>query len=118
MTSLATTHGADFFGVDHHPVQALVSLADYARGCLSAVDREQLVALLEGAARMQPGTTRTIPAAELPALAAQLRTVARSKALRSPRLAATAALLAGAAARAASDSDSWIWTLAPSEEDR
>lgn len=104
---LTTSHGADFFGVDRHALPALTALAPYARAALPAEDpaRWQTIKLLES-----PATVDTVPAADMPALAAALRTVARSRGLRSPRLAATAALLADAAARAATDREPWTLT--------
>ncbi|WP_327167114.1 hypothetical protein [Streptomyces zaomyceticus] len=114
-THVVTSHGADFFGEDRHPVRTLVSLADYARGSLPAAVRARLVDLLEGAGRMEGGTGHTIPAAEVPGLAEQLRTVARARGLRSPRLASAAALLADAAARAAADGEPWTLTIETTE---
>ncbi|MFB7266026.1 hypothetical protein ACFCXH_28355 [Streptomyces nojiriensis] len=110
MSSFVTTsHGADFFGEDRHLVASLASLADYARSCLAADERDQLVQLLTGPATAEVGTEQTIPAADAGRLAIQLRRVARNRYLRSKRLAASAALLADAAARAAADGEPWHW---------
>ncbi|MFE9259151.1 hypothetical protein [Streptomyces sp. NPDC006879] len=108
-TFITTTHGADFFGEDRHPVKALRSLADYARGSLPADDREHVVQLLEGAELTAIGTVQTIPAAVAAKLAGQFRQIARSKFLRSRPLAQAVALLADAAARAAADGEPWEW---------
>ena len=43
---VVTSHGADFFGEDRHPLKALVSLAGYAEGCLPRDERGPLVLLL------------------------------------------------------------------------
>ncbi|MFB8046294.1 hypothetical protein ACFC8F_33920 [Streptomyces hydrogenans] len=116
MTSLVTSHGADFFGADSHAVRTVVSLADYARHVLAPLDRVEVVQLLEGAGQMEAGAVTAIPAAMVPTLATQLRAIARCRAIRSPRLAATAALLADAAERAAADGDDWTLTLQTAED--
>ncbi|MFE5563274.1 hypothetical protein, partial [Streptomyces sp. NPDC056544] len=43
---VVTSHGADFFGEDRHPLKALASLAGYAEGCLPYAERRPLVLLL------------------------------------------------------------------------
>lgn len=108
-TFVTTSHGADFFGEDRHLTKSLTSLADYARGCLSADEREPLVQLLAAQQMTEVGAEQTIPAAEAGRFAGQLRQIARHRYLRSTRLRQAAALLADSAGRAATDGQPWTW---------
>ncbi|WP_327170020.1 hypothetical protein [Streptomyces subrutilus] len=107
MTShIVTSHGADFFGQDHHPCRMLISLARYAQSIIPAADRKSLVQLLTDA---QTGTERIIPAAQAAVLAAQLRQIGRDRFVKAKAEGKTAMLLADAATRAAADGDPWEW---------
>ncbi|WP_331724049.1 hypothetical protein [Streptomyces erythrochromogenes] len=106
---VTTSHGADFFGEDRHLVKSLTSLADYARGCLPADEREPLVQLLAAQQAVEVGTEQAIPAAEAEAFAGQFRRIARHHFLRSTRLRQAAAFLADSAGRAAADGQPWTW---------
>ncbi|MFD6891934.1 hypothetical protein [Streptomyces sp. NPDC059957] len=108
-TFTATSHGADFFGEDRHLTTVLNSLADYARGCLPADEREPLVKLLAAQQLTEVGAEHTIPAADAGRYAGQLRRIARHHFLRSKKLAEAAMLLANSAGRAAADGESWTW---------
>ena len=104
MTSVIVSHGADFFGEDHHLLKVLTSLAGYAEGVLPAADRTQLVTLLQSA-----GTPQTVPAAQAARLAPQFLAIARHGFVRSKTCAQTARMLADAATRAAADNEPWTW---------
>ncbi|MFE4265368.1 hypothetical protein [Streptomyces sp. NPDC056883] len=108
-TCVITSHGGDFFGNDRHLTKLLTGLADYARGCLPADEREPLVKLLAAQQQTEVGTEQTIPAADAGQFAAQLRRIARHRYLRSTKLAEAATLLANAADRAAADGQPWTW---------
>ncbi|MEU9110027.1 hypothetical protein AB0D54_38035 [Streptomyces xanthophaeus] len=110
-TFVTTSHGADFFGEDRHLTKSLASLADYARGCLAADERDELVQLLTAPEMAEVGTEQSIPAAVAGRIAGQLRRIARHRYLRSKRLAEAAALLADAAGRAADDGEPWTWRI-------
>ncbi|WP_030390472.1 hypothetical protein [Streptomyces sp. NRRL S-241] len=85
-TCVITSHGGDFFGHDRHLTKSLTSLADYARGCLPADEREPLVKLLAAQQLTEVGTEQTIPAADAGQFAGQLRRIARHRYLRSTKL--------------------------------
>ncbi|MFE7113101.1 hypothetical protein ACFU9W_44120 [Streptomyces sp. NPDC057600] len=104
-THIVTSHGADFFGEDRHPLKAVGDLADYARGSLSYAESGPLLALLS-----EPGSDRTIPAAEAAQLSDLLLRVSRSRGTK-PKPSALARALADAAGRAAADEEPWTWTL-------
>ncbi|MDX3063999.1 hypothetical protein PV518_17720 [Streptomyces sp. ND04-05B] len=105
-THLVTSHGADFFGQDRHQLPALISLAGYAQGVLSADDRRHLVELLEHAADGQ-----SIEPTTAAVLADQLLRISRHRFLPA-KMSATARTLADAAAQAATDGEHWEWTTA------
>ncbi|MEU2441834.1 hypothetical protein ABZ595_37480 [Streptomyces rubradiris] len=102
---VVTSHGADFFGEDRHPVKVLTVLAGYAEGCLPSAERGPLVDLLR-----DPGTGGTIPAAKLDQVARLLLQLARHRFVRGSA-AAVARALADAAARAAAAGEGWTWTV-------
>lgn len=106
MSAIVTSHGADFFGEDRHAPKTFVSLAGYAEGVLPAADRAQLVQLLRAAGI---GEHLAIAPAEAGSLAGQLRQIARHRFVKSKAAALSAALLADAAARAATDGEAWTW---------
>jgi hypothetical protein len=108
MMHLVVSHGADFFGVDRHPLKALTSLAGYAEGTLPHADRGPLVQLLSAPAE------QTIPAAEAATLATLLLRVARHKFTR-PAASTLARALGDAAARAAAAGELWQWTIEPAQ---
>ncbi|MFZ3475189.1 hypothetical protein ACODT3_41200 [Streptomyces sp. 4.24] len=105
-THLITSHGADFFGQDRHPLKAIGSLAGYAEGVLPAAERAQLVKLLQSAGA---GEHLDVPAADAGVLGEQLHRIARHKFVKSKAAALAAALLADAADRAAKDGEAWTW---------
>jgi hypothetical protein len=102
---VVTSHGADFFGEDRHPLKALVSLAGYAEGCLSYAERGPLVLLLNN-----PGEGGTMPPAQAAEMAQLLLKLARHRFVKASA-AAHARALADAAARAAADGDRWEWRI-------
>ncbi|MBK3582578.1 hypothetical protein JHN49_02195 [Streptomyces sp. MBT57] len=105
-THVVISHGSDFFGQDRYSLTELDSLADYAAGCLSLDERDQLVRLLKNAG----GGDQHFTAAQAAELASLLRRIARHPWTKD-KIAARARLLADAAARAASDRELWTWTL-------
>ncbi|MEV6081583.1 hypothetical protein AB0L80_41840 [Streptomyces sp. NPDC052069] len=105
-THIVTSHGADFFGEDRHLLKAVSDLADYARGAISYAESGPLLDLLR-----EPGTDRTIPAAEAAQLSELLIRVSRSRGTK-PRPSALARALADAAGRAAADGEPWEWHTA------
>ncbi|MEV6810219.1 hypothetical protein [Streptomyces sp. NPDC051132] len=102
---VVTSHGADFFGEDRHPLKVLASLAGYAEGCLSEAERGPLVDALR-----DPGAGGTIPADKVAPLAPLLLRLARHRFVRGAA-AATARALADAAARAAAADEPWVWRV-------
>lgn len=105
MTHVVTSHGADFFGEDRHPLKVLTSLAGYAEGCLSYAERGPLVQLLK-----DPGSGGTIPADKAAEVAQLLRRLARHRFVKTSA-AAHARALGDAAARAAADGEPWEWRI-------
>ncbi|MGW7268269.1 DUF7739 domain-containing protein [Streptomyces sp. NPDC054842] len=104
---VVTSHGADFFGQDRHPIKALTGLAPYAENSVSYFDRKTIAPLL---ALLEAPADRTFPAAEADQLAGQLLKVARARGTK-PAVAALARALADAAARAAAAGEEWTWTV-------
>ncbi|MGW1902966.1 DUF7739 domain-containing protein [Streptomyces hirsutus] len=102
---VVTSHGADFFGEDRHPLKALTSLAGYAEGCLPGAERGPLVELLKN-----PGNGGTLPAEKAAEVAELLLRLARHRFVKGPA-AAVARALADAAARAAADGEPWEWRV-------
>jgi hypothetical protein len=103
-THVVTSHGADFFGEDRHPLKALAALAGYAEGCLSYAEGKQLVQLLKS-----PGAD-SIPPEKAAHVAELLLRVSRHRFVR-PAPSALARALADAAARAAADGEPWVWRI-------
>ncbi|MGW5803724.1 DUF7739 domain-containing protein [Streptomyces bacillaris] len=107
MTIVAVSHGADFYGLDHHPSTVLVQLAPYVTNSTpysQQADIAPLVTALEAPADQE------FPPDQAAQLAEQLRKVSRDRHLKG-KPAAVARALADAAARAAADHDPWHWTL-------
>ncbi|MEV7225337.1 hypothetical protein AB0N98_36380 [Streptomyces sp. NPDC093681] len=102
---IVTSHGADFFGEDRHPLKALASLAGYAEGCLPAAERGPLILLLTN-----PGDGGTMTPAQAGEMAQLLRRLARHRFVKTST-AAHARALGDAAARAAADGEPWTWTV-------
>ncbi|MDX3579948.1 hypothetical protein [Streptomyces sp. FL07-04A] len=102
---VVTSHGADFFGEDRHPLKALVSLAGYAEGCLSRDERGPLVLLLTN-----PGEGGTMSPSQAAEIAQLLLKLARHRFVK-PSAAAHAHALGSAAARAAADGEPWEWRV-------
>lgn len=100
-----TSHGADFFGEDRHPLTVLAALARYAEGCLPREERGPLVQLLADLG--QSGSVPAVTAAEAAQL---LRRLARHRFVKTSA-AAHARSLGDAAARAAADGDPWVWRI-------
>jgi hypothetical protein len=102
---VVTSHGADFFGEDRHPLKALTALAGYAEGCLPRTERGPLVQLLADL-----GQSGSVPAAQAADVAQLLRRLARHRFVKASA-AAHARSLGDAAARAAVDGDPWEWRV-------
>lgn len=102
---VVTSHGADFFGEDRHPLKALASLAGYAEGCLPRDERGQLVLLLTN-----PDEGETMTPSQAAEMAQLLRKLARHRFVKTSA-AAHARALADAAARAAADGEPWKWRV-------
>ncbi|MGW0352412.1 DUF7739 domain-containing protein [Streptomyces anthocyanicus] len=102
---VVTSHGADFFGEDRHPLKALASLAGYAEGCLPYAERGPLVQLLTN-----PGEGGTMTPAQAGEMATLLRKLARHRFVKTSA-AAHARALGDAAARAAADGEPWEWRI-------
>lgn len=102
---VVTSHGADFFGEDRHPLRTLVSLAGYAEGCLSYDERGPLVLLLTN-----PGAGGTMSPSQAAEIAQALRKLARHRFVKTSA-AAHAHALGDAAARAAADGEPWEWRI-------
>lgn len=110
-THLVTSHGADFFGQDRYPLPFATGLADYATGVLPFDGRRPIVELLEHA--VAEGAQFT--PAQAAAVSDALMKVARHR-FTKPKVAAAVRLLAEAGARAATDNETWTWTLTDDEE--
>ncbi|MEV6536667.1 hypothetical protein AB0M86_45155 [Streptomyces sp. NPDC051639] len=108
-THVMTSHGADFFGEDHHPVKLLRDLGQQVRGVLPYAELPPLTQLLDSAGA-GPVTLLPDRAADVSALFL----AAANHRLMKPKFAAAARLLADAAARAAADDEPWTWT--PTDE--
>jgi hypothetical protein len=102
---VVTSHGADFFGEDRHPLKALVSLAGYAEGCLSRDERGPVVLLLSN-----PGEGGTMSASQAAEVAKLLLKLARHRFVRAKE-SAVARALADAAERAAAAGEPWEWRI-------
>ncbi|MFZ3599865.1 hypothetical protein [Streptomyces sp. BH104] len=103
-THLTTSHGADFFGVDNHPLPLVRKLADYAYGQLPFEEGRKVRGLLEAPAE------RSVPADEAAQFAPLLLKLSAGRGI-PKKLSALARLLGDAAARAAADAESWDWNL-------
>ncbi|MFE0654084.1 hypothetical protein ACFVZH_36620 [Streptomyces sp. NPDC059534] len=108
---ILTSHGADFFGQDRHPLPFVTGLADYVAGVLPYDESGPIVGLLKHAATEGGEFTPD----QATALGDALMKVARHR-FTKPKVAAAARLLAEAAARAAADGEMWTWTLTDESE--
>jgi hypothetical protein len=102
---VVTSHGADFFGEDRHPLKALASLAGYAEGCLPSAERGPLVLLLRS-----PGDGGSMSPSQAAEVGQLLLRLARHRFVKASA-AAHARALADAAGRAAADGDRWTWRV-------
>lgn len=102
---IVTSHGADFFGEDRHPLKDLTVLAPWVANSVSWNDRTTAAPLVQA---LEQPDARTFPAADAALLAEQLLKVSRSRGLKG-KPAARARALADAAARAAADGQPWEW---------
>ncbi|MEU3978303.1 DUF7739 domain-containing protein [Streptomyces bacillaris] len=102
---VVTSHGADFFGEDRHPLTSLTSLAGYAEGCLSQDERGPVVLLLSN-----PGEGGTMTPGQAAEIAPLLLKLARHRFVR-PKESAIAHALAAAAQEAAAAADPWEWRI-------
>ncbi|NEC40138.1 hypothetical protein [Streptomyces rubrogriseus] len=102
---VVTSHGADFFGEDRHPLKSLTSLAGYAEGCLSRDERGPVVLLLTN-----PGEGGTMTPSQAAEVGALLHKLARHRFVRAKE-SAVARALADAAARAAAAGEPWEWQI-------
>ncbi|MEU0023520.1 hypothetical protein ABZ173_38485, partial [Streptomyces rochei] len=84
---VVTSHGADFFGEDRHPLKSLTSLAGYAEGCLSRDERGPVVLLLTN-----PGEGGTMTPSQAAEIAALLHKLARHRFVRAKESAVARAL--------------------------
>ena len=107
---VVTSHGADFYGEDRHPLKLLASLAGYAEGCLSYVEARPLVQLLKA-----PGEGGSMPPAWAGEVAPLLLRIARHRFVRGAA-AAHARALGDAAARAAAAGEPWVWRVESDSE--
>ncbi|WP_428957982.1 hypothetical protein [Streptomyces sp. cg35] len=105
---IVTSHGADFFGQDRHPLKDVAELAPWVSNSVSFYDRGTVSWLVRALERPE---ARTIPAADVALVAELLLKISRSRGLK-PKHAAVARLLADAATRAAADGEPWEWTTA------
>lgn len=103
-THLTTSHGADFFGVDRHPLPLVRKLAEYAYVQLPLGDDRKVRDLLQAPAEL------SIPADEAAEFAPLLLALSHGRGI-PKKLSALARLLADAAARAAADGEPWNWSL-------
>lgn len=111
MTSyVVTSHGADFFGEDRHPLTVLEKLAAYTDSLLPRDDiRGRVYDVLANAHRghdIDPGTAGI--------LAGVFGQLASHRAL-VKKFAVPARLLALSAARAAAEGETWTWRTANTE---
>ncbi|MFG3038105.1 hypothetical protein ACGFYZ_14465 [Streptomyces sp. NPDC048330] len=113
---LLTSHGADFFGEDRHPLTLVTALAGYTACLPHAEGRLLSVFLTQVTDTAANGTPRSLVPAQAAELVDPLRTLARARFIRSKPVTGTAALLAEAAARAAADGEPWTLTLQTSED--
>ncbi|GGU67380.1 DUF7739 domain-containing protein [Streptomyces lavendofoliae] len=102
---VVTSHGADFFGEDRHPLKSLTSLAGYAEGCLSRDERGPVVLLLTN-----PGEGGTMTPSQATEIAALLHKLARHRFVRAKE-SAVARALADAATLAADAGEPWEWRI-------
>lgn len=102
---VVTSHGADFFGEDRHPLKTLVSLAGYAEGCLPYAECGPLVLLLK-----TPGEGGTMSPSHAAEIAQLLLKLARHRFVKASA-AAHARALGDAAARAAAEGEPWEWRI-------
>ncbi|MFD6872602.1 hypothetical protein ACFWD5_31790, partial [Streptomyces koyangensis] len=93
--SLVVSHGADFFGQDHHLRKEVAALASWVQTSVPYNDRKAVASLVDALEFPKP---RTFPAAEAALVSEQLLTVSRTRHLK-PRASALARALADAAAR-------------------
>lgn len=117
MSHLVTSHGADFFGEDRHPLPLVTGLADHVANSVPYVQRKQIAGLLEPLHALEDAaaTGARFTPAEAGAFAGVLLRVSRLGFVK-PKLAAVARSLADAAARAADDGEAWTWTLTDQTE--
>jgi hypothetical protein len=109
---LVTSHGADFFGQDHHHLASLQQIARWVAGWgPTAAAGHELRTLLQSAGT-EPHSIPPDAAAAYPDL---LLCAVRTNAF-PEKAAPTARLLADAAARAAADREPWAWTPAPDSD--
>lgn len=106
---VVTSHGADFFGEDRHPLKALASLAGYAEGCLPSAERGPVVLLLQN-----PGEGGSMSPSQAAEISRLLMRLARHRFVKASA-AAHARALADAAGRAAADGEPWVWRVEQSE---
>ncbi|GGZ19699.1 DUF7739 domain-containing protein [Streptomyces nitrosporeus] len=105
--SVVTSHGADFFAQDRHPLKTLRLLAPYAENSVSVFERSTVARLVQ---LLEAPTDESFTPAESAELSEQLLKVSRARYLKTGS-AAVARHLADAAARAAADGESWTWTV-------
>jgi hypothetical protein len=105
--SVVTSHGADFFGQDRHPLKDVAALAAWVTNSVPYNDRQAVAPLVAAMERPKP---RTFPAADAARISEHLLKVSRTRHLK-PRASALARALADAAARAAADGEPWTWTM-------
>ncbi|MFB6955369.1 hypothetical protein ACFCXP_37630 [Streptomyces niveus] len=103
--SVVISHGADFFGEDHHLLKEVTALAPWVKDSVSYVDRESVAPLV---AALERPESRTFPAEDSASVSEQLLKVSRARFIQ-PRLAALSRALADAAARAAAAGEPWEW---------
>lgn len=110
---LVTSHGADFFGQDRHPLALVSGLAAYVRSAVPFAQRSDLgpflerlrqldQALAEAGARFEPDEAATLGEA--------LLNVSRLQGVK-PKVSAAVRLLADAATRAAAAREPWEWRI-------
>jgi hypothetical protein len=106
MTShIVTSHGADFFGEDRHPLKDLTALAPWVTNSVSYTDRKTVAPLV---AALERPEDQIFPAADAARISEQLLKVSRDRHIK-PRASARARALADAAARAAAAGQPWQW---------
>ncbi|MGQ4733524.1 DUF7739 domain-containing protein [Streptomyces sp. Ju416(a)] len=104
---VVTSHGADFFGEDRHPLKALQALGPYAQNSVAWTDRPTIAPLVQ---LLEDLEDRTFPPADAAQLSEQLLVIARARNIKAA-VATLARALADAAARAAADSEPWEWRI-------